>query len=177
MKQALIRSLVRWRFRLTSRSGADMLIADELHRYLELASQFTEAEGRQSVQCPPLLGVDEDMREWSLYQILEHNVIVNSAMQSVVTTLAREEIPQSTLDSKHDVMPGASAGPEQVDRFRQSVEAYQQAVEPLKLGSIATYPHPVFRLLNAHGWHCMMGLHLQIHRKQAEAILPLVKAA
>lgn len=177
MKQALIRFLVRWRFRLTSRHNADALIQRELDHYLKLAEQLSEDAGRQQAKVPAMTGVDEDMRDWSFYMILEHNVIVNRAMQNMVTHLAQEEIPENRIDPKRDVMPSSQAGPEQVDAFRESVASYQSAVAPLTLEGVTTYPHPIFRHLNAHGWYCVMGLHLQIHWRQAEALLPLVKPA
>ena len=43
-----------------------------------------------------------------------------------------------------------------------------------QLRSTLTHPHPVFGPLTAHGWHCMCGFHLLLHRKQAEKAASLL---
>ena len=75
------------------------------------------------------------------------------------------------FNPKTDVMPGPDPGEEQVAAFRGSVEAHLAAVEQLgKLRGTRKKRHPVFGMLDAHGWHCMFALHLQVHLKQAEVV-------
>lgn len=175
MANALLKYLVRLRFQLTSRRGADALIEHSAKKYRLLTETFDEDSGRKSVRVPPMLGVDEDMLDWSFYMILEHNVIVNDAMRRVVQSLSEGVELQAEIDPKHDVMPGENPGPEQVEAFLDSIENYQLAVAKIpRLRGTMTRQHPVFDRLDAHGWHCMFGLHLELHRKQAEAVARLV---
>ena len=108
--------------------------------------------------------------------ILEHNAIVNRSISGKVQCLARgEELTGvATIDPKTDVMPSANPGEEQVDAFRSSVDNHLESVQGLpNLRRGLTMRHPIFGKLNAHGWHCMFGLHLEIHLKQAEAAVEL----
>ena len=174
LKQLLIKSAIRTRFLLTSRSKASDQIRNLLERYLSLARSIDPAAGSLPVRVPPMLGVDEDMRDWSFFMILEHNIIVNRSISAVVQSLARGEKPSGTrdFDPKRDVMPSADPGEEQIQAFRASVDTHFENISRLpRLRSTPTSRHPIFGQLNAHGWHCMFGLHLDIHRKQAEAVI------
>ncbi len=114
------------------------------------------------------------MRDWSFFIILEHNVIVKRSVGSIVRSLAPGEKPDGggIRDPKKDVMPSTSPGPEQIEAFLLSVEHHLRTVESLPgLRGTQTLEHPVFGDLDAHGWHNMFGLHLEIHRKQAEAVV------
>ena len=56
-------------------------------------------------------GVDEDMRRWSFFMILEHNAIVNRSITASVVQLANGEslTGQATIDVKKGVMPSGAA--------------------------------------------------------------------
>lgn len=173
MKQGLIKSAVRSRFFLTSRRRASNQIRASLQHYLSLAERIGPEAGRRMVRVPPMLGVDEDMRNWSFFMILEHNVIVNRSISSIVGSLARGEQPADNgiKDPKKDVMPSSDPGAEQIEALQASIDHHLAAVSALDgLRKTATSRHPIFGHLNAHGWHCMFGLHLDIHRRQAEAV-------
>lgn len=87
-------------------------------------------EGRKKIHVPSMVGIDEDMRDWSLYMILEHNARVNKIIKNIVYRLSRGEDlrPEEKIDPKTDVMP-ENSGMEQVDEFRRSIEEYLQVVE------------------------------------------------
>ncbi|MDB4512172.1 DinB family protein [Arenicella sp.] len=178
MASAIIRTLVSTRFALTKREKADRKIRDELRLYLEIADALDPEVGAREVEVPSMLGVDDDMRRWSFFMILEHNVIVNRRVTSAIKRLANDEPPAEDakyFDVKKDVMPSASPGIEQVAAFRESVEEHLEKVAALpKLKGTATSPHSIFGPFDAHKWHCMFGFHLEIHRKQAEAVMRLL---
>jgi hypothetical protein len=147
-------------------------------RYLSLAQALAPEAGRHPVRVPPMLGVDEDMRHWSLFMILEHNVIVNRSISAIVASLAKGEPPTAigVKDPKRDVMPSKDPGEEQIQAFQASVKTHLEVVSRLsRLRSTQTFRHPVFGPLNAHGWHCMFGLHLQIHWHQAKAVCSAIE--
>ena len=174
MKKLLIKSAVKTRFLLTGRNRASDQIRQLMEQYLSLVQTIEPEAGRRPVRVPPMLGVDEDMRDWSFFMILEHNVIVNRSITAIVQRLARGEKPMGSgdMDPKKDVMPSADPGEEQIQAFRASVETHLENVSRLpRLRSTPTSRHPIFGQLNAHGWHCMFGLHLGIHRKQAEFVI------
>jgi len=174
MNDFLIRALIRSRMALTTQEHASGQIRRCLLNYRGVYSSVGVDEARSPVTVPPMLGVDEDMRSWSLFMILEHNVIVNRTITAIVKGLALEETPDTggVIDPKRDVMPSPDPGPEQIDLFRESVERHLEVVSSLpKLRGTLTKRHPVFGLLDAHGWHCMFGLHLEIHLRQADEVV------
>jgi len=124
-----------------------------------------------------MIGVDHEMRDWSFLQILEHNVIVNRIISHTVEKLARGEDPkpERPINHKTDVLPGDSAGAEQIIAFSESVESYLSKVATLPtLRGTAETPHSVFGSFDAHKWHCMFGFHLGLHLKQAEKVISLL---
>ena len=169
--------LIRSKFRFTSRQSADAAIRNEKARTLELAQKLTASLAEKPVRVPKMVGVDEDMRDLSVCQTLEHNVIVNQSITAIVQTLAEEEPVITDFYPQTDVMPSEKAEIKQLDAFEQSVAKHFEAVDPLKnLASQATYRHPIFGNFNAHQWHCMFGFHLMLHRKQIAKAVKLLDA-
>lgn len=175
----VIKCLIRIRFFLTSKASASESILNSLEEYKSLGDQVSSQAGRQPFRVPEMRGVDEDMRDWSFYMILEHNVIVNRFMQITVENLAKNQIPKllSRIDTKRDVMPSSDPGSDQLAAFTKSIEKYLSAVDGLGgLRHTIRFRHPVFGMLNAHGWHCMMALHLDIHLPQAKYVVQSVSS-
>lgn len=172
LHMSLVRTLIRTRFTLTSRAAAARLIESERDQTLAICQELGEEKCRKSATVPAMLGVDEDMREWSVYQMLEHNNIVNQRLTGQMCFLAGTGVePDPDFDVKHDVMPTADPGPEQIPQFESSIaEHLQFAAEIPKLRGTGESPHTIFGSFDAHKWHCMFGFHLQIHRRQAAVL-------
>ncbi|MDA8909286.1 hypothetical protein N9I65_03845 [bacterium] len=174
---SLDRKLIPLKFSLTPRTGADRLIRREADRTMRLCRDLGEAGCARSVTVPAMIGIDEEMRSWSLFQILEHNTIVNRRISAQVLFAAGEgPEPDPDFDVKHDVMPTETAGPEQMTDFEKSVERHLELVSALthlRGGPLAD--HPVFGPFDGHKWHCMLGVHLLLHRRQAEAVAEIVR--
>lgn len=169
----LLRTMVRLKFSLTSRERASRQIAQLRDDYLNLASKVSPKEGTRLVYVSSMPGVDEDMRDWSFFMLLEHNTIVNLSISSIVKSLASGQAftGPALINPKTDVMPSAHAGPEAVEAFRNSVDEHLAMIGLLaqSMGQ-GTKRHPVFGDLDPHQWHCMFGFHLWIHRRQARLI-------
>jgi hypothetical protein len=166
--------LIRARFLLSRRQGISNTIRRQLAGYEEVAAalgpEFVSARAR----VPPMLGVDEDMRDWSLAMILEHNAMVNRSITAVTESLARDEEPTGPVanaNPKTDFDPSPEPGIEQLEAFRETVEAHLKTVAALpNLRGTRTKQHPVFGAIDAHGWHGTFSVHLQIHLAQARAL-------
>lgn len=177
MSHPLVRTVIRTKFLLTGCNSATNFIIRVKDQYLELASRLSHHEGSTAVTVHPMIGVDPEMRDWSFFQILEHNVIVNRMISHTVEKLARGEDPkpERPINQKTDVLPGNSAGAEQIVAFSESVESYLSKVATLPtLRGTAETPHSVFGSFDAHKWHCMFGFHLGLHLKQAEKVISLL---
>jgi len=178
MSHPVITAIIRTRFLLTSREKASRCIRDAADGYLLLAERLGTLRGAMPATVPPMIGVDPEMRDWSLFQILEHNAIVNRSISAMVEALALGKEPSGAalIDPKTDVLPKELSGPEQVEAFRGSVDEHLALVATLpSLRGTAERPHPVFGPFDAHKWHCMFGFHLGLHLKQAEKVLSILK--
>ena len=167
-------------FVFTSRNQARHQALKMSEKYTELASGISNKTGRLCVEVPPMRGVDEDMRRWSFYMILEHNTIVNKGITATVCQLAKGESLHgaATIDMKKDVMPTISAGEEQYEAFRDSVKEHLASVNKLgKLRGTPTSLHTMFGEFDAHKWNCMFSFHLRVHYPQAVHVVRTAKGS
>jgi hypothetical protein len=179
MSNLLIKAAIRTLFTFTSREKALEQSEIRLRQYLELAEGLPNEVGQRCVEVPPMRGVDEDMRRWSLFMILEHNAIVNRSITATIVQLARGEALSgpAALDPKKDVMPSSSADASQCKDFADSVTQHIEAVKSLKrLRGTRTSPHPIFGKFDAHKWNCMFAFHLGLHLPQAEYVVSKARA-
>jgi hypothetical protein len=180
MSLIIIRTAVRTRFFLTSRERASRQIQSSCDDYLALTKLITPDCGRRPILVPCMLGIDEDMRQWSYYMVLEHHAIVNRSITSVIESLVRDEEPTGigAIDPKRDVMPSNNPGEEKIEAFRSSVENHLKVVAGLSpLRGTRTKRHPIFGEFDAHYRHCMFAFHLLVHYKQAKYVIQKICSA
>jgi hypothetical protein len=174
MSNVFMRMGVKTWFALTSRNKTSLQIGKSRDKYLALA-RLTNAEcGTLPIVVPPMPGVDDDMRQWSFFMILEHNAIVNRSITSIIEGLVGDEEPKGAgaMDPKRDVMPSRKSGQEQVEAFRSTVEDHLRITSGLTgLRGSRRKRHPIFGEFDAHDWHCMFRFHLRIHYKQAAYVV------
>ena len=174
MSNLLIKQAIRTLFTFTSSHKALQKSETLLDRYNELARGLSIEAGRLCVHVPPMRGVDEDMRKWSFFMIMEHNTIVNRRITATVVRLAKGERLSGTerIDPKKDVMPSSSADESQLEYFADSIVKHIEAVKDLKnLRGTETTQHPIFGRFDAHKWNCMFSFHLGLHLPQARYVV------
>jgi hypothetical protein len=174
MRDLWIKTAVRVLFMMTSRDRPINQVKRLLEDYMELAKGLSRENGSRAIMVPPMLGVDEDMRRWSFFMILEHNTIVNTAITATIQHLVSGGPIRSAakINFKTNVMPSISAGEEQLSRFHDSVDLHLKEVSTLgRLRGTKTAPHPVFGDFDAHKWNCMFAFHLKIHYGQAKYVV------
>lgn len=126
---------------------------------------------RIPVTIPKYGGISEDMRGWSLGMTLRHCCMVNAAIIFLIERLVENRLPGTMPDIGEDFTPHKEAGIEQSSRLRLQVAHYTQLLDGLpSLHTPARAMHPYFGLLNAHGWHCLLGVHLFLHVPQMRRI-------
>jgi hypothetical protein len=147
--------------------------------YQLIATELGPERCARPARVPALPGVDEDMREWSLAMILEHNTLVNRSITEITRCLAQNEVPSGPVgdpNPKTDFNPSPDADAGQMESFKKSVLDHFHTVAQLpSLRGTPTKEHPVFGPLDAHGWHAMFRLHLQLHLRQAQALQKALK--
>lgn len=169
---SLIVKAVRLKFATTSKDAATAQIREEAQRSIDLATSVTPEKASHSVKVPAMRGIDPEMREWSLLQILEHNLIVNQHITQTIHTLLQGSVPDpDEFDPKTDVLPTDIPDLSVIEDFSKSIEDHLALIDlQANLKSSLAADHPIFGPFDPHRWHCMFGFHLQLHRKQMEAV-------
>jgi hypothetical protein len=120
-----------------------------------------------------LAGIEDSSRFWSVAMTVEHLNIVGSNIRQTIFNLRRGEVPARRARTE-DVKPRGEIAPAEVRAefsrlLAQATSA--EGVEPPVPRSVGPrYAHPWFGPIDAHQWHCLLGLHQRLHRKQIEAI-------
>ncbi|WP_319407964.1 hypothetical protein [uncultured Desulfosarcina sp.] len=113
------------------------------------------------------------------FMVLENNAIVNRGITAIFQSLFRGDEPQGAgaIDMKKAVLLSPNPGEEQIQMFHASVEDHLKVVSGVgRLRGGLRARHFVFDQFEAHCWHCMFGLHLFIHGKQAKSIVQKISA-
>lgn len=180
MSNPLLKAAIQLLFLCTGREKASRQAKTYLKTYQALADDgLTPKTGAEIVEGPLMSGVDEDMRRWSFYMLLEHNTLVNRSISALVQQLARGEplTGPALINPQTDVLPSAAPEPQQLAIFTASIHSHLGAVKALgPLRGTRTAPHPLFGDFDAHQWHCLFALHLKIHLKQAGRIAAVAGA-
>jgi hypothetical protein len=173
MPPLVVRRGIRLALRLTPAWLVKRQVAAMARRYADILRQVPVELRDRAFRVRAMTGVDEDMREWSLHMIWEHNAIVNRSITACVSQLA-DGVPlhgDALIDMKHGVMPDAAGGSEAESAFESSIQAHLDALSVRKsLRGTATLEHPVFGAFDAHCWHAMFPFHLRLHLAQARAV-------
>ncbi len=136
-----------------------------------LAASVSLEQVRTPVTIPVYRGIDETMVGWSIGMTLRHCCMVNAAIMALIERLAQGHTPESLPCAKTDFEPAPEHGMEQASRLRAQAVFYEGLLAGLPgLETAIRTPHPFFGCLNAHGWHCLLGLHLGFHVPQLQAI-------
>jgi len=173
MKRIIVKHVVRSRLAWQSVASGSAEAEKWRDAYLKLSDSLNTSQGGESITIPEMLGVDAEMTNWSFYQLLAHNTIVNQAVTRNVKALMTGEGLEDLkkFNPKTDVLPEATVGEEQVALFSESVQNHLDTVAQFgHLKSSLRNDHPVFGSFDAHMWHGMFGFHLKVHFKQAEMI-------
>ena len=168
-----MKTAIRVWFAMTNRAKATSRIQRMLDQYQALSQRIDGDCGSMPVTVPAMPGVDEDMRNWSFYMLLEHHAIVNRSITSIMQSLVRNQQPSGAgaIDPKDDVMPTNAAGPENIDIVKQSILDHLASVGQMdRLRGTLKSRHSLFGDFDAHDWHCMFGFHLMVHYRQAKLI-------
>jgi len=179
MSNIVLRAAIHTLFSFTSRKRVSEQCVKLSENYEKLFDAITKEMGNSRIEVPKMRGIDEDMRNWSFYEVLEHNTIVNRSITATVCQLAKG-IPLSgpaTIDPKSDVMPTGSADETIQQAFIDSISSHREEVQKLgRLKGTEKSQHPVFGPFDAHKWNCMFAFHLGLHLPQAEFIAKKVNA-
>lgn len=144
-------------------------------KLIGLVESVPAADRGTRILVPPQAALEDSSRYWSLNGVLEHLLIVNSAIEECILSLAAGKVPQKKADIAA-VKPSESKG-DQLGLFRDQAPGYlarinQKLAEPGRdADSALVFDHPWFGPLTAHQWYWLTASHLGIHYKQARQIV------
>lgn len=143
----------------------------ENEKVLDLLRRASDWETK--VLVPPIAGLEDSSRYWSVSETLDHMAIVGENILLALELMSQGKVPP-TEASIAAMKPKTDTKAE--DRKKRYLQFSENA--PSKLRSLAslessglTYAHPWFGPLTPRQWAWLMGTHQGIHRKQLELIL------
>ena len=159
--------------RRLSWAAAGRQFQEEGAAVLKLWDAFPAERLAERVLIRRLRGIEDSSRFWSVAMTVEHLNIVGHGIRRIIAGLRVEQAPARAARVE-DVKPRGEMPPAEVRAaFVQLLAdaAKSDATEPaVPRGTGLSAPHPWFGPLDAHHWHCLLGLHQGIHRKQVGAI-------
>lgn len=153
-------------------AGAARLFQDEGAGVLAVWDALPAARLGERVLIRRLAGLEDSSRYWSAAMTVEHLNIVGTGVRRIVAGLRRGEVPERPARVE-DVKPRGLTPPAEVrSAFARLLadSAGDAAALPLRRGEGPRYAHPWLGPLDAYRWHCLLGLHQGIHRRQLEAV-------
>lgn len=156
-------------------AGSVAAFEKQANQILSTAAEYDyDLLGMQNT-IPPLVGLRHESCSWTVYMVIEHlrlhtDFLLEAIRSLIVNNELRAPTPAIRYWQPEDV------GPESVDRFQDSVWAYvgfaNNLVESRKhrqaTGSIR---HPLYGLLDVKRLSVYSNHHINIHRRQIQAII------
>src|SRR6185436_8596395 len=100
-----------------------------------LADALSPADAGSPILIPRLVGIEDSSRNWSVFMTIEHLVIVDGIVLSILESLCSEktlDLYFSTADVKPPIVQEAGV----LDRFTRVVDSYSETIR--RLGSLRT---------------------------------------
>lgn len=142
-------------------------------RILKIVNRLSDEELSKRVLVPPVLGLEDSSRYWSVLMLLEHLVIVGTGIKAIVLSLSRGQVPDFEVEIAK-VKPKGGKPPKEVVKaytefFRAAMDDIEREVKDKK--SKAVLKHPWFGAFTAKQWHWLMAEHTIVHYDQLCSIV------
>ncbi len=151
---------------------AAKLFQDEGAKVLALWDAVPAGRHGERVLVRRIAGMEDSSRHWSAAMTVEHLNVVGAGLRQIIAALRRGVVPDRVARVE-DVKPRGEGAPAAVrDEFVRLLAdaAADAALPPVPRGTGPKFRHPWFGPIDAFRWHCLLGVHQRIHRRQLEAI-------
>jgi hypothetical protein len=164
-------------FRSTSWEQAIERFEKEGQRILKIIQNTPSEQLDTRKLVPPMRGLEDSSRYWSVAMAAEHLIIVGEQMAIGMQMLSAGKVPDRKANTAAVKPKGKIGATELYDTFKKFLDGFLNTVRnDLKdRGSKATYEHPWFGPLTAAQWCVMASVHQRLHRQQMQAILGQLK--
>jgi hypothetical protein len=154
-----------------NRQTFDAAFRDERAAIATLVEKCPPELLSKRVLIPRLRGLEDSSRYWSVLMTLDHLRIVNRGITDTIASLSKGIVPNRKA-STAAVKPNSAVTNVVIHEYEIGCDHLLDTVSAIPdLNTKSRFTHPWFGPLNAAGWHALAGRHMQIHRRQLEAIL------
>jgi hypothetical protein len=141
---------------------------------------LSDAQLEKRVLVPPIAGIEDSSRYWSVAMTLEHLIIVGGDVKKLIIALSQGIIPPGKADVADYKPRGGERGAPQLAEYRDFVASVKPEIEPLRMAALASkarYTHPWAGRFTALQWQWLLGGHTHIHYRQIKEILKGLEAS
>lgn len=157
--------------KITTWDEAHKLFLEQTDKIIGIYQTIKPEHRAEKVLIPRLMGLEDSSRYWSANMTLEHVMIVTQGVANIIESLGQEKIPQYEVRTA-DVKPRGGFDDDMIPSFWEMMHDCADRIGAAfqNRNSEAALVHPWFGPLNTHGWHCLLGIHSGIHRRQLQKI-------
>ena len=161
----LLNSIVSWERALD-------IFEKEGEKVLSLARSMEKDKLFERVLVPKLFGLEDNSRYYSVAMVLEHLLVVGTALQNRIPSLSQGK----SLDKEikiEDYKPYMEIDNTIIDQYEIFLHSFRKKLDE-KVDNIYLenrHEHPWFGELKAKDWSVMGAIHQVVHRRQIEAII------
>ena len=144
----------------------------EGEKVLSLARSMEKSKLFERVLVPKLFGLEDNSRYYSVAMVLEHLLVVGTALQNRIPSLSQGK----SLDKEikiEDYKPYMEIDDGIIDEYEIFLHSFRKELEE-NVDNIYLenrHEHPWFGELKAKDWSVMGAIHQIVHRRQIEAII------
>lgn len=139
----------------------------ELKSIENMLKDLSEEDLNERVLINHILGIEDDTRDWSIALVIEHLIIVNTGIISVIKTLSEEKSFDDPIRIEA-VKPGNKTV--SFNELKQIMQEFEAFV-PQNKNSKMTKAHPWFIQFNNQEWNTFLAIHTWVHKRQIKEIL------
>ena len=151
-----------------------LLIKREIKIIKKLLNNISNKQLQQKMSIQRTFAIEDNSRQFSVNEVLEHLVIAGTLVKNVIETLSKEK--EVDFDIKIENVKPKENKENQLKYFLEFYQDYDKFIKNLpKKQSKTTKAHPWFVKFNNFDWNIFMFMHTFIHRRQIEAILNKLK--
>jgi len=153
---------------------ARVLIKREVNIINKLVKNLPKDKLQQKMEIDRTFAIEDNSRQFSVNEVLEHLVIAGNIVKNVIDTLSKEQDVKFDIKIE-DVKPKENKT-NQLKEFLLFYTNYNDFIKEIpKKQSKKMKAHPWFVKFNNFDWNIFMFMHTFIHRRQIEAILDKLK--
>ena len=144
----------------------------EGEKVIKLANSLEDKQLFERILVPTLFGLEDNSRYYSVAMVLEHLIIVGSALQERIPLLSQGK----SLDMEVKIekyKPYVEIESNIIETYTQFVQNFRKIVEAQVEDVYIDnhHEHPWFGNLKPKEWAVMGAIHQMVHRRQIEAII------